>query len=216
MKYKDFVKFKPIQRDYFGKMNPEKPKIMKIAKEYGRDFWDGDRKYGYGGYKYDGRWESVAKRLIKYYKLKDGDSVLDIGCGKGYILYEIKKINPLIVIRGEDISEYAINTGKEEIKQYLNIGNARSLPYLDKQFDLVIYLGTLHNLPIYDLKDAIQEIERVGKNKYITMESFRNDTERTNLFCWALTAESYFSEKEWKWLLNEFEYTGEYSLFYFK
>jgi len=218
MKYIDLVGYKKIPRDYFTRMNPEKPEVMKVAKEYGKDFWDGDRKYGYGGYKYDGRWETLAQRLIDYYHLTDKSWILDIGCGKGYLLYEIKQLLPNIKICGLDISEYAINNAREEVKPYLLIGGATGITsrFYNKQFDLVTSIGTLHNLPIYDLKEVIRGLELIAKEKYVTMESFRNDKERTNLFCWALTAESYFSDKEWKWILEEFGYTGDYGLFFFE
>jgi len=216
--YIDLVKYKSMPRDYFARMNPEKPEVMKIAKEYGKDFWDGDRKYGYGGYSYDGRWKSVAERIVKQYDLKDYYRILDIGCGKGYLLYELKQINPTFQVYGLEQSRYAIDNAKPEVKDRIEWGIAERLPWTQNYMDMVISLGTLYNLPIYDLKDAIQEIERVGKlnRKYITMESFRNDKERINLFCWALTAESYFSNKEWEWLLKEFGYTGDYSLFFFE
>lgn len=220
MVYIDLVGYntQKVKRDYFSRMTPEKPEVMRVAKQYGKDFWDGDRKYGYGGYRYDRRWKILAQRLIDYYRLTDKSYVLDIGCGKGYLLYEIRQFLPNIGIYGLDISEYAIEHSKEEVKPWLRIGNVTGISsiFYDKQVDLIISLGTLHNLPIYDLKKAIHEIERVGKNKYITMESFRNDKERTNLFCWALTAKSYFSDKEWEWILNEFGYTGDYSLFFFE
>lgn len=216
MTYIDLVEYKSLPRDYFARMTREKPEVMKIAKEYGKDFWDGDRKYGYGGYRYDGRWKSVAKRIIRHYKLKDCSNIMDFGCGKGYLLYELLKLNPTFRVLGVDISKYAIENGKKDVIN-LNIGGIEELGnYSDKCMDLVISLGTLHNLPIYDLKKAILEINRIGMKSYITMESFRNDKEMTNLFCWALTAESYFSDKEWEWLLKEFGYTGDYSLFYFE
>jgi ubiquinone/menaquinone biosynthesis C-methylase UbiE len=205
------------KRDYLPRMNDKKVECMKVARKYDYDFWDGDRKYGYGGYKYDGRWEIIAKKLIDEYNLTENAKILDVGCGKGFLLFEFKKLLPNCEIAGFDISEYAIDNSKEEIKEKLFVHKAQD-PYQfkDKEFDLVISITTLHNLPINDLKFALQEVERVGKNKYVVVESYRNEEELFSLECWALTAESFFSIKEWEWLFNEFEYTGDYEFVYFE
>ncbi|MBM3149465.1 MAG: class I SAM-dependent methyltransferase, partial [Chloroflexi bacterium] len=188
---------------------------MKIAKKYDFDFWDGERKYGYGGYKYDGRYEIVAKKLIQEYNLKKNAKILDVGCGKGFLLYEFKKLLPGSEVRGFDISKYAIENSKEEIRSGLFVYDAKdSYPFKDKEFDLVFSITTLHNLKIFNLKNALNEIERVGKNRYIVVESYRNEQELFNLECWALTCQSFFSKDEWEWLFNEFKYTGDYEFIY--
>jgi ubiquinone/menaquinone biosynthesis C-methylase UbiE len=194
-----------------------KVEAMTKAREYEFDYWDGDRRYGYGGYKYDGRWEIVARDLIKEYNLKDGCKILDVGCGKGYLLYELKKLLPNANIVGFDISKYAIKNAKEEIKETLFVYDARDIyPFGDNEFDLVISLNTLHNFKIYDLKTALGEIERVGKNGYIVIEAYRNEKELFNLECWALTCESFFRPDEWIWLFEEFGYNGDYEFIYFE
>lgn len=203
-------------RDYIARMVNSKIECMKVARKYDKDFWDGDRKFGYGGYQYDGRWEIVAKKLIEQYNLPKNAKILDVGCGKGFLLYEFKKLLPNAVIKGFDISKYAILNSKEEIKDCLFIHKAEDkYPYKDKEFDLVISFTTLYNLYIFDLKKALQEIERVGKNKYITLESYRNIDELFNLQCWALTCECFFTPDEWKWLFNEYGYSGDYEFIYF-
>jgi ubiquinone/menaquinone biosynthesis C-methylase UbiE len=190
---------------------------MKVARRYDKDFWDGDRRYGYGGHRYDGRWEPVARKLIERYRLKDGASILDVGCGKGFLLYEFKKILPKARVAGFDISSYAIKNSKEEVKSSLFVHRAQDeLPFKDKEFDLVVSITTLHNVPVNELKKALQEIERVGRNKYITMESFRNEDELYNLQCWALTCESFFRPEGWVWLFNEAGYTGDYEFIFFE
>lgn len=219
MAYIDFISkiHKKTKRNYLERMTEEKPEIINIAKEYGFDFWDGDRKFGYGGFKYDGRWKIVAEDLVKHYNLKPGDSVLDIGCGKGFLLYDLKQIIPELKIHGIDISKYAIEHAKEEVKQYLKVGIAQDLPYEDNSFDLVLSINTIHNTPIFDVKKQIQEIERVGiKHKYIVTEGYRNEKEKFNLMCWVLTGECFFSKDEWEWILKEFGYTGDWSLIYFE
>ena len=133
------------------------------------------------------------------------------------MLYEIKKLLPESRITGFDISEYAIQNSKEEIRDSLYIQKAQDkYPFGDKEFDLVISINTLHNLNIYNLKTALKEIERVGRDKYIVVEGYRNEAELFNVQCWALTCESFFSKNEWIWLFNEFGYTGDYEFIYFE
>ena len=208
---------KKTKRDCIGRMTDNKVECMRIAKQYGKDYWDGDRRYGYGGYRYDGRWSSVAEKMIKNYNLPPNAEILDVGCGKGFLLYEFKKLLPSSKITGFDISEYAIANSKEEIRGSLFAHKAQdAYPFSDKKFDLVISITTLHNLCLSDLKSALGEIERVGKNKYIAVESYRNIEELFNLQCWALTCESFFSHEEWVWLFDEFNYKGDYEFIYFE
>ncbi|HYD03376.1 MAG TPA: class I SAM-dependent methyltransferase [Alphaproteobacteria bacterium] len=206
------------KRDYIGRMNNDKIECMKIARKYGQEYWDGDRKYGYGGFRYmPGRMEPVAKALIEQYNLTNESKILDVGCGKGFLLYEIKQLLPEIEIHGFDISQYALDNAKEEIKDKLFIHKAEDkYPFKDKEFDLVISLTTLHNLEVFNLKKALQEIERVGKHKYIVVEGYRNEAELFNLQCWALTAKAFFTPEEWVFLFKEFGYTGDYEFIYFE
>ena len=209
---------KSTKRDYLQRVNEfPKAEAMKRAKLFDYDYWDGDRKFGYGGYKYDGRWQKVAKAMADHYGLKAGDRILDVGCGKGFLLYDFTQVVPGIEVTGIDISKYAIDNSKEEVRRYLKVGNAILLPFKDKSFDLVISLNTLHNLYCYDLVKALKEIERVGKkNKYIVVESYRNPEEKVNLLYWVLTGESYFSPDEWKWFYDLSGYKGDYSFIYFE
>ncbi len=208
---------KRTKRDYVGRMTDSKVECMEIAKQYEFDYWDGDRRYGYGGYRYDGRWKIVAENLIETYDLSSNAKILDVGCGKGYLLHELRSLLPESQVVGIDMSEYAIENAKEEIKGNLSIYKAQDrYPFENDEFDLVISLTTLHNLHLYNLKAALKEIERVGKNKYIVMESYRNEEELFNLQCWALTCESFYEPEEWTWLFNEFGYTGDYELIYFE
>lgn len=220
MAYIDFVSelHKQTERDYIGRTtSDDKAECAKIAKLYGYDYWDGDRKYGYGGYNYDGRWRNVAEKMAEHYQLRSGQKVLDVGCGKAYLLYELTQVVSGLIVQGIDLSQYALAHAKEEIKQNLQYGKAQELPYQDNEFDLVISLATLHNLRIYDLKKAVQEIERVSKgNSYIMVESFRNDREEVNMLYWQLTCASYYSVEEWEWLYKEWGYTGDFSFIFFE
>jgi SAM-dependent methyltransferase len=205
-------------RDYLTRMIDEKVHCMKISKQYDEDYWDGDRRYGYGGYKYiPGRWKPVAEQLIKAYSLTSNSKVLDMGCGKGYLIHEIKLLIPDIDIIGIDSSSYALVHAKDEIKPFLFKHKVEEkLVYKDNEFDLVISLGTFHNLRLPDLRTALIEMERVGKCGYLMLESYRNEKELFNLQCWALTAESFFDKDEWIWLYNNFGYTGDYEFIYFE
>ena len=209
---------KATKRDYLARMVDDKVHCMVKAKEYEFDYWDGDRRYGYGGYKFiEGRWAPVAKALIDIYSLKNGSRVLDVGCGKAFLLYEMKKILPDLQVAGFDISKHGLSEARDNIKPFLFNHKAQErYPFGDRQFDLVISLGTLHNLRLYDLQTAVQEIERVGINKYIMVEGYRNELEQFNLECWALTAESILHTSEWIWLYNYLGYTGDYEFIYFE
>jgi len=218
--YIDFISslHKATKRDYIGRViSDDKAECAVVAKQYGYDYWDGDRKYGYGGYRYDGRWKSVAEKMASHYKLKPGQRILDVGCGMAHLLYEFSQVVPGIEVKGIDISDYALKHAKEEIRDSLQYGKAQEIPFEDNFFDLVISLTTLHNLKVFDLKKAVQDIERVSKgNSYIMVESFRNDREEVNMLYWQLTCASYYSVDEWEWLYKEWGYTGDYSFIFFE
>jgi ubiquinone/menaquinone biosynthesis C-methylase UbiE len=205
------------KRDYLARMVDNKLEAVAIAKQYGPEYWDGDRRYGYGGYKYDGRWKVVAEQLIKIYQLKPDARILDVGCGKAHLLYELKQLLPEADVTGFDISAYGVANAKEEVRDRLFVHRAQdAYPFGDKQFDLVISLACIHNLRLFELKTALGEMERVGKNKYVMTESYRNERELFNLQCWALTAESFFDIGEWIWLFSHFGYTGDYEFIWFE
>jgi len=219
MAFVDFISqlHTKTKRDYRERVTKyDKAKCAQIAKRLDKDYWDGERKYGYGGYYYDGRWKPVVKNMITHYKLKAGQRVLDVGCGKGFLLYDTKSLIPEIEVRGIDISKYALKHSKEEIKPFLDLGSACKLPYPDNYFDLVTSINTLHYLYIYDLEKAVREIERVSKgNSYIVVESYQDENEKANLLNWQLTCECFFTPDEWKWLFKKFGYTGDYSFVFF-
>lgn len=219
LNYVDFIQsvHTSTKRDYVGRVTADsKAECAKVAKKFGYDFFDGDRKYGYGGYKYDGRWKTVAEKLVERYKLKSGQSVLDIGCGKAHLLYELMKLVPGLNVRGIDVSEYAITHTLEEIKPFLSIGKAEKLEkFDDNSFDLIISLNTLHNLYIYDLFKAIRDIERIGKNSYIVVESYRTEEEKVNMMYWQLTCECFFKVEEWEWIYKKCGYKGDYGFIFF-
>jgi sporadic carbohydrate cluster protein (TIGR04323 family) len=218
--HKNFVTPKHLntKRDYLQRMNNSKVKCMRIAKKYEYDYWDGDRKYGYGGYKYIYGYHSIlAKKIIKDYSLNNNSKVLDLGCGKGFLLYEIKKILSNIKVVGIDVSKYAKSTSKKEISRFIkNKDLKKKINYENNSFDLVISINTLHNLKLEYVAQCLKEIERIGKSKFICVESYRNENEQFNLQCWALTAETIIDVNSWKWLFKNVGYTGDYEFIYFK
>lgn len=220
MAHIDFIQevHKSTKRDYVGRVNEaDKAECAVVAKQYGYDFWDGDRKYGYGGYRYDGRWRRVAEKLAEHYDLKAGQKVLDVGCGMAHLLYELTQVVPGLEVAGADISTYALEHAKEEVRPFLIEAAAQKLPFEDNSFDLVISLTTLHNLKVYDLEKAVREIERVSKkNSYIVVESWRNERERVNMLYWQLTCASFYAVDEWEYLYRTWGYTGDYSFIYFE
>jgi SAM-dependent methyltransferase len=146
-----------------------KARAAEISCKYGKDYWDGDRQYGYGGYKYmEGYRSPVAEAMINHYNLPSNDKILDVGCGKGFLLYEFTKLFPEADIYGIDISKYAVENAKKEIRHKIIEGNANSLPFEDDSFDHVYALGCMHNLYNFELFDALKEMERVG-NKTSTL-----------------------------------------------
>ena len=212
---------KSTKRDYLKRVNDPiypKHKAAELAKKFDYDYWDGDRRVCYGGYKYlKGRWEKVAKRMAEFYKLPQKAKILDVGCGKGYLLYDFLKVIPDAEIYGLDVSKYAVENSKQEIRENLIVGNASDLPYEDNFFDLVISINTIHCLEAPNLFKSIKEIERVGKsNKYICVESYRNELEKANLLYWQVSCEAFNTPAEWVWWFNLVGYSGDYSFIYFE
>jgi ubiquinone/menaquinone biosynthesis C-methylase UbiE len=208
---------KRTQRDYLARVNEfPKAEAAKVAKKFDAEYWDGDRKFGYGGFKYDGRYRQVAEAMARHYVLKPGDSILDVGCGKAFLLYEFTQAVPGVKVRGIDVSRYGIENAKPEVRPFLEVGNATGLPFPDHSFDLVISITTLHNLYCFELDQALREIERVGKKKYTVVESYRNEEEKANLLYWQLTCEMFCTPREWEWWFERCGYTGDYSFIYFE
>lgn len=205
-------------RDYIGRMFDDKVHCMGIASRYGSDYWDGDRRYGYGGYKYiPGRWKPVAESLVERYELTNQSKILDVGCGKAFLLHELKLLLPELQVTGIDISEHGISGSTDFIKPHLQIHDARTgLPFSDNEFDLVLSLGMLHNFTLVELETAIREIARVGRHGYVMVESYRSHEELFNLQCWALTAKSFLEPEDWKWLYRKFGFSGDYEFIYFE
>ncbi|MFQ5912848.1 MAG: class I SAM-dependent methyltransferase [Nitrospinota bacterium] len=182
-----------------------------IAKRFGREYFDGTRDEGYGGYYYDGRWEAVAKRMIEHYGLTGNESILDVGSGKGFLLHDFLELMPGLKVAGLEISSYGVEHAMEDVKPHVLQGNAKDLPFKDDCFDLVISINVVHNLVEEECRRAIREMERASRKfKYVQVDSFRNQEEKENLEKWQLTAELIYSTDQWKELFREEGYTGDF------
>jgi len=208
-------KYPKTKRDLSKRGNEKTEEDRIIARRFDKEFFDGDRKNGYGGYYYNPKfWTEVVKDLNNFYKLKNGSKILDIGCGKGFMLFDFMKLNPNFVLEGIDISDYAITNAVPEVKKFLKVGDAKSLPYEDNSFDLVISINTTHNLEINQCKKALSEMERVSrKDKYLIVDAYSNEIEKDRIFAWNLTAKTILSTNEWINLFEEADYTGHYYWF---
>lgn len=220
MAYVDFLSavHKATRRDYLGRVNEiPKAEAARIAKRFGREYWDGDRRHGYGGYRYDGRWRAVADHLRDHYGLRPGQRVLDVGCGKAFLLYDLCQSVPGLEVFGIDISAYGLAHAKPEMHDRLALSTAAALPFADRSFDLVLSINALHNLRCFDLDRALREIARVSRDAaYICVESYRNEEEKVNLLYWQLTCESFYAPDEWEWWFERCGYRGDHSFIYFE
>uniref|UniRef100_UPI00404A927C thiamine pyrophosphate-binding protein n=1 Tax=Fulvivirga sp. TaxID=1931237 RepID=UPI00404A927C len=192
--------------------------VLNRSKTFDKNYFDGSRQEGYGGYSYDKKyWHKVAQDIIAYYKLKPGDRILEVGCAKGFLLHDLLQVLPGLKVKGIDISDYAVSQALPDVREDILVGDAVSLPFEDKSFDLVISLNTLSELSAEACKKAIHEIGRVSKDSsFITLNSWRNKRERDQLQKWNLTALSNHSIPEWMMILSEVGYKGDFYWFFTK
>lgn len=195
----------------------DKAECAEVACRFGAEYWDGDRRFGYGGYRYDGRWYKVAEAMARHYGIKPGHRILDVGCGKGFLIHEFTRAVPGVEVFGIDISEYGVRHAKPEVSSRVIVGHAGQLPFPDDYFHFVVSITTLHNLGARDLHAAIGEIERVGiGDKHITIESYRSQREKANLLYWQLTCKAFHDVADWQWVLQSAGYTGDYGAIFFE
>ena len=208
-KYK-LLKSKKSYRNIRDRDTSKKNKL--IASKFSKEYFDGTRSQGYGGYYYDGRWVKIAKKLIKKFKLKKGSKVLDIGCAKGFLMHDLKKESKnKIEVYGIDISKYAKSRAMSSVKSKIKIMNCKKLDFKDNSFDLVIGINVVHNLSTNLCKKSIEEIQRVSGGKaFIQVDAYRNDNELKILKKWIVTAKTYLKPSEWKKMFKEIGYSGFY------
>ncbi|CAM3938846.1 class I SAM-dependent methyltransferase [Pseudoalteromonas byunsanensis] len=203
------------KRDTKGRAKVITEADREIARQYGKDFFDGDRTYGYGGFSYMPRfWQPVVPDLKAYFGLTSDSSLLDVGCAKGFMLYDLQQHIPGIKLHGLDVSQYALDNAKEEVKDLLSLGNAKALPFEDNSFDVVMSINTIHNLDEQECAMALREIERVSRGKsFITVDAYRNDEEKERMLEWALTAKTIMHVDDWKQFFADNGYTGDFYWF---
>lgn len=186
-----------------------------VARRFDKEFFDGDRRTGYGGFTYHPRfWQPVIPTLQSHFNLTAGSSVLDVGCAKGFMMHDLAALIPGITVKGVDVSAYAIEHAIESMRPHVSVADARALPFADKSFDVVISINTIHNLERRDLVQALREIERVNRRgAFITVDAYRTDEERRRMEAWNLTARTILPVEGWKDLFTEAGYTGDYYWF---
>jgi SAM-dependent methyltransferase len=189
-----------------------------LACRFGKDYFDGDRKHGYGGYHYHPRfWQGTVRRFRDHYRLADDARVLDVGCGKGFMLFDFKQLMPGLDVAGIDVSGYALENALPEVQPFLRRGNATRLPFPDGSFDLVTAINTVHNLELEECKQALREIQRVSRrHAFVVVDAWRTPEQERLLKQWVLTAKSYFHTDHWEAVFREVGYTGGYYWFFFE
>jgi len=209
------INYPKSKRNLDERQNNKTEEDRAIARKFGKDFFDGDRKHGYGGLKYSPiYWEKVAETFKDYWRLDSNSTLLDVGCAKGFMMYDFFRIIPGINIQGIDVSEYAIKNSINEMKDKVFVGNAKKIPFEDNSFDYVISINTIHNLDLEDCAKSLREIERVSKKgSFITVDAYNNDEEKQRMFKWNLTAKTILSVEEWKDFFSKNNYTGDYYWF---
>jgi ubiquinone/menaquinone biosynthesis C-methylase UbiE len=199
------------KRNVQARATAKTPEMVALSRQYGRDYFDGSRDVGYGGYRYDGRWVPVAKDIVAHYGLKPGERVLDIGCAKGFLVKDMVAVCPGLEAFGLDVSRYAMMHCEPEAIGRLHLGDARDLPFADKSFEVVLAINTLHNLERPDLIRALREIERVAiRGKYVQVDSYRTPEEKAVFESWVLTAFTHDYPDGWKKIFDEAGYKGDY------
>jgi len=199
-----------VKRDPLARAATKTAEDRAIAKRFGKEFFDGERRHGYGSYRYDGRWLPVARRIVEHYLVPPNAHILDVGAAKGFLMYDFLQALPDATVRGLDVSGYAKENAHDGMGPLIDIGSAEELPYPDKSFDLVVSINSVHNLPLEQCKAALREMERVSRaHKYVTVDAWRTKEEHQRLLDWILTAETYMSVEDWHRLFAEVGYTGD-------
>lgn len=209
------INYPRTRRNVDGRGQEKTPEDQAIARQFGREFFDGDRRHGYGGFNYHARfWSPVVPTFRDHFGLGAGSSVLDVGCAKGFMLHDFAQLIPGLDVKGIDISSYAVENAIEDMRPHVQVGDARRLPFPDKSFDVVISINTIHNLERDDCARALAEIERVARRgAFVTVDAHRTPDERRRMMAWNLTARTIMSVEEWKRFFAEAGYSGDYYWF---
>jgi SAM-dependent methyltransferase len=199
------------RRNVNARVTAKSPDVIATAKQYGAEYFDGPREYGYGGYRYDGRWLPVAADIVSHFALKPGQRVLDVGCAKGFLVKDLMTARPGLEAFGLDISEYALLHCEPEIVGRLHLGSCERLPFPDASFDAVLCINTLHNRNREGVIRSLKEIERLAPGRsFVQVDSYRDPEQRRMFMDWVLTAEFHGYPDEWRAVFQEAGYTGDY------
>ncbi|CCJ07536.1 class I SAM-dependent methyltransferase [Methylocystis sp. SC2] len=187
------------------------PEIIALSREYGELYFDGPREFGYGGYRYDGRWRPVAQDIIAHFGLAAGARILDVGCAKGFLVKDLMLAEPGLEAFGLDISRYALMHCEPEVVGRLHLGSADALPFPDKSFDCVVSINTIHNFDRAGALRALREIERVSRQSaFVQVDSYRTPEQKSLFESWVLTAKFHDYPQGWIEVFAEAGYTGDY------
>ena len=186
-----------------------------VARRFGREFFDGDRRNGYGGFTYHPRfWQPVVPTFQEFYGLTGEHSLLDVGCAKGFMLKDFAEAIPGLAVAGIDVSEYAISNAVEGTEAVVQVADARELPFEDDSFDLVVSINTLHNFQRDGVIQSLREVQRVSRQwSFVVLDAYRDEEERRRIEAWNLTALTVLSTDEWKGLFAEAGYDGDFFWF---
>jgi len=210
MKEVNLLKSLPVsKRNVSARLIAKTDDHIKVSREYGRLYFDGPREYGYGGYKYDGRWKPVAQDILEFFSLRPGDRFLDVGCAKGFLVKDLLSLG--IDAYGIDVSDYAIQNCEPEVVGRLHLGSAEKLPFPSNSFQAVVSVNTVHNLARPECIRALQEIERLAPGRgFVQVDSYLTPEQKKIFESWVLTAKFYGYPKDWIQVFYEAGYTGHY------
>jgi len=209
------INYPRTKRNLLERLDEKTDQVRSIARKFDIEFFDGDRKYGYGGFSYNPQfWKPVIPTFDAHWNLENKKSLLDVGCAKGFMLHDLQKIFPHLILQGVDVSHYAIQNCIPSMKKNVFVADAKSLPFASNSFDIVVSINTIHNLDEPDCRKAIREIQRVSSiSSFITVDAYRNQEEKKRMEAWNLTAKTIHSVDRWKEIFAEEGYTGDFFWF---
>jgi ubiquinone/menaquinone biosynthesis C-methylase UbiE len=200
------------KRNVEARAQGKSEEVIRVSKAFGENYFDGSREYGYGGYRYDGRWRLVAQDIISHFGLGPGSRILDIGCAKGFLVKDLVDACPGLQAYGIDVSRYALMNCEPDVVGRLHQGTADNLPFPDGSFDAVVSINTLHNLSRERCIKALSEIERLAPGRgFVTVDSYHTAEQRDLFIEWVLTAEYHDYPDGWIALFKEAGYSGDYN-----
>jgi SAM-dependent methyltransferase len=208
----DLLRHYPRAQRKMDKPRAADPANRIAALKFSAEYFDGTREQGYGGYYYDGRWIPIARDIIAHFGLRPGDRVLDVGCAKGFLVKDLMALCPGLEAYGLDLSQYALTHAEPEASGRLVLGTADRLPFAGESFQAVLCINVIHNLERDRCIAALREIERLAPGRgYVRVDAYRTEAERQIFLGWVLTALTFLVPDEWRVLMAEAGYTGDYS-----